>query len=204
MTPLGALSLGYLMVLVDIRVPALDIVPDPLGWVCIVVGLSRLAELDARFRLVVGVAAASGLLSVADLVHPLTEGAGPVTTTEPVGMQGWLVTGYIVASVLADVLLCLALRNRARSCREPAVGRTFTRFAVLHLSFGAFALALLAAFAATDDRPAGLLAAVVVGATVGGLTLAACFLIALARCRKLPWLQAVPAAHAPLADARPP
>jgi hypothetical protein len=199
MTPLGAVCLGFLLVLIDLRTPGLDVVPDPLGWVFVVAGLSRLARLDPRFRRVRQVAVLSGLLSLADLVHPvLTQTTGAGTTSaavEPSGIQGWLVTGYIAADVITAVLLSLAIRDRARAHGDLLVAQRFALFVWLHVGFGALALTPAPIRLVTDVADVAVLTVLVVPIVVAALALAVWFLLALAGCRHLPWLQDVE--HAP-------
>ncbi len=199
MTPLGAVCLGFLLVLIDLRTPGLDVVPDPLGWVFVVAGLSRLARLDPRFRRVRQVAVLSGLLSLADLVHPvLTQTTGAGTTSaavEPSGIQGWLVTGYIAADVVTAVLLSLAIRDRAQAHGDLVVAQRFARFVWLHVGFGALALTPGPIGLVTDVADVALLAVLAVPVVVAALAFAVWFLLALAGCRHLPWLQDVQ--HAP-------
>ena len=65
MRPLALAAAGVLLVVLDFRTEALDLLPDPLGWVLIAVAASWLG-----LRAVMRLAAVTGLLSLADLVLP--------------------------------------------------------------------------------------------------------------------------------------
>lgn len=65
MRPLALAAAGVVLVVVDFRTEALDLLPDPLGWALVAVAASWLA-LPAATRL----AAVTALLSLADLTLP--------------------------------------------------------------------------------------------------------------------------------------
>ena len=68
MTPLGPVSLGLVLVLVDVRGEGVDLVPDLLGWVLVLAGVHRLARLDPRFAAARSAALVSAFLSLPDAV----------------------------------------------------------------------------------------------------------------------------------------
>jgi hypothetical protein len=61
MTPLGAVVGGLVLVFVDLRFDGLDVVPDVLGWLAVLVGLVRLAGSHPGFA-VAAAASALGFL----------------------------------------------------------------------------------------------------------------------------------------------
>jgi hypothetical protein len=210
MTPFGLVAFGYVLALLDMRVQGFDVMLDALGWLLVVVGLSRLHRTSPLFARTRVAAVVAGVLSLADLVQPLeTVSTGTGTTTravQPDGLQGVAVTVYGVAMVVFAVLLSLAVREAARGHADAANERTFTRFAVLHAVLGAAAtVALVVGLLVADARssaPAvsapgltttgveGPAAALLVIAVLGLLALEIWFVVALARLRRLPWLSA--------------
>ena len=207
MTPFGLLALGYVLALLDFCVPGFDVLLDVVGWLLVVLALSRLHAQSTLFVRTRVTAVVAGVLALADLVHPLetiSTGAGTTTrAVQPDGLQGVLVSLYGVAVVVFAVLLSLAVHEAARAQADTATQRTFWRFAILHAVLGAAALlvGLLVADAGSPtsgvsapgvtttgvDGPA---AALLVAAVLGLLALEIWFVVALARVRHLPWLSA--------------
>ena len=199
MTPVGRIALGLTLVLVDLRISGLDVVPDVLGWVLVVVGVGRLG--DGRWRQVRTWAVVAGVLSLTDLVHPqvtttqVEQGFVSTSTVDvvPGGLQGLLVSGYVLTSVVVAVLLSLALRDRAREQGDGPRAATFDRFARLHAGFGLLALALcvLALVLGVEGSitPEGAPAVALVVFVLAALAVEVWFIAALARVRHLPWLQ---------------
>lgn len=199
MNPLGTVALGLLLALLDVRIGGFDVLADVVGWVLVVIGLGRLVQLDTRFAGARAVAVLSGLLSLADLVHPqrITT-TGSSTTTAAVSPDGWhgvVVSCYGVAMVVVAVLLCLALRDRAREHAEPELATRFGLFAVLHVLLGSvvLVLSLVALLLGTEGRitPQGPAAALTLLFVLVGLAMEVWFIAALAGTRTRPWLQQV-------------
>lgn len=204
MSPLGAVCAGLLLVVLDLRVPGVDVLPDVLGWVVVVLGLSRLllpGPLVLRTRTAALVCA---VLSVADLSLPVaTESSGladggPVISTTvtaaPQGVQAVLVSGYSLAFSVALVLLSLALRTRAAQAGDAAAATLLARFAVFHAAVGVLDLVV-----ELVTRAAGLTAprsvdggagALVLVAVVVTLAVAVWFVVTLFRMRDRPWAAA--------------
>ncbi len=78
MRPLQSIGLGLVLVVLDASVgdPGLDLVPDPLGWVLVLLGVRRLPARIGHRSLLQGVAAVAGLVSLVLWVPPLAA-AGP-------------------------------------------------------------------------------------------------------------------------------
>ena len=203
MTALGAVALGLLLVLADFRLVAgVDVLPDVVGWVLVVLGTRALARSDPRFTWVVRLAVLAAVLSLASLWHPVvtvTEGGvdGASTTTtgpvEPVGLQGVLVSAHHGVAVVVSVLLSLRIRDRARDAADDAVARRFGLFAVLHAVLGAVVLlaSVVAALVSPSDQltPSGLVGTLLLGFVLAAVAVQVWFIVALAGLRQLPWLQ---------------
>jgi hypothetical protein len=221
MTPLALVVLGYVLALLDMRVQGFDVLADVIGWLLVVVGLSRVPEQSRLFGLARVAAVGAGVLSLSDLVHPVrTVATGGGTTTsavQPEGVQGVGVLGYAIAMAVFAVLLSLAVRDGGRARGDAATERTFGRFAVLHAVLGAagaaaIAAGLLVAEGGTTapgvaapgvptDGVAGPAAVILVLAVLGLLALEIWFVVALARVRTLPWLSAGAPAAPPVTAA---
>lgn len=190
MTPLGAIAFGLALVLADLRMLSFDLVPDPLGWLLVAVGLGRLAHLAARFAWASRCAILAGLLSFADLTHPVvtrTGGPGSSTTTAvaPGGLQGVLVAGSAVAGLAAAVLLSLAVRDRAREHDDLPLAARFHLFARLHVLVGVLLLAGMLLGGVSDGSD---LTPLVLPVVVAALALEVWFIASLASARFRPWL----------------
>ena len=207
MTPVGAVALGLALALLDLRVSGFDVLPDVVGWVVALGGLSRLVRLDPRFARTRSWSLLAALLSFADVVHPqVTRSVDGFTTTStvaPGGLQGWLVAGYGCTVAVVAVLLSLALRDRARLVGDTPLAERFTTFAFLHAVIGAVLLAGAAvALSTTDDgviEATGGLAGLTLVVVLAALAVEVCFLLALRGARGRPYLQdAVPPAVEPV------
>ena len=199
-TALGAVTLGLLLVLADVRLGGLDVLPDVLGWVLVVLGTRALARTDPRFTWVVRLAVLAAVLSLASLWHPVatvTEPGGATTLTAtapagPAGLHGALDSAHHAVAVVVTVLLSLRIRDRARVQGDAAVARRFGLFAVLHAALGS--LVLLASVAAAlvgsaqQATPVWADVALLVG-VLAAFAVQVWFLVALAGIRQLPWLQ---------------
>ena len=73
MRPLQWIGLGLVLVVLDASVgdPGLDLVPDPLGWVLVLLGVRRLPARVGHQPLLRAVAAVAGLVSLALWLPPL-------------------------------------------------------------------------------------------------------------------------------------
>lgn len=199
MTPLGRIALGLLLVLLDLRVQGLDVVPDVVGWVLVVLGLSQLVARCPALAPCRAAAVVAGALSLADLVHPTrttTTGDDSSTTTTaavpPDGLQGLLAFGSMMAALVVVVLLSLRLRDLATADGDGRRARTFGRFAVYQaVAGGTVALVSLVTLLTTsgstqvEGSAAGVLALVVLAA----LLVEAAFLLTLSGARREPWAQ---------------
>jgi hypothetical protein len=200
-TPLGAVALGLALVLADVRAYSIDLIPDPLGWLLVAVGLGRLAHLSARFTWASRSAILAGVLSIADLAHPVatrTDGLGSSTTAAvaPAGLQGVLAAGSAVAGLAAAVLLSLAVRDRSLEHGDVPLAARFHLFARLHLAAGVLLLAVavlsLVEPAARDVGP------LLLPFVLAVLALEVWFIASLASARLRPWLLRTAAAADPV------
>jgi hypothetical protein len=199
-TPLGAVALGLVLVLADLRASSVDLIPDPLGWLLVAVGTSRLAPLSARFGWASRCAVVAGVLSFADLVHPVVtrvDGLGSTTTSAvaPAGLQGLLVAASAVAGLTAAVLLSLAVRDRALEHGELQLAARFHLFARLHVVVGVLLLAgMLLSLAGASGSDLGPLLVLLV---IAALAIEVWFIASLASARFRPWLLRAAAAADP-------
>jgi uncharacterized membrane protein len=71
--PLQSIGLGLVLVVLDASAgdPALDLVPDPVGWVLVLLGVRRLPAHVGHQRLLQGAATVAGLVSLALWIPPL-------------------------------------------------------------------------------------------------------------------------------------
>ena len=205
MSPLGAVCAGLLLVIVDFRVPGLDVVPDPVGWALVAVGLSRLPSPDNTAVAARVAAVVTALLSLAELSLPVAtetsgpvDGAGPVTSTtavaDPEGLQAILVSTYSFAFSVTLVLLTLALRTRAARAGDTAAATTLTRFVVFHVVVGALGvvvdLVIRAAGVTVPRQVDGGAVALALVAVLATFVVVALFLVTLYRMRERPWAAA--------------
>ena len=210
LTALGAVAAGLLVVLADLRFGGIDVLPDVLGWVLVVLGTGALARTDRRFTWVARLAVLAAVLSLASLWHPevtVTESAGGTSTSrtapvDPVGLHGVLVSAHHAVAVVFTVLLSLRIRDRARERADDSVARRFGLFAVLHAALGAVVLlaSIAAALASGADlvTSGGLLGTLLLAFALAAVAVQVWFVVALAGVRQLPWLQPGEAAESPL------
>lgn len=67
--PLRFVVCGFLLVICSITIDEVDILPDPVGWLLVVVGLRRLAShFGGSFNLALYFAGAAGVVSVVELL----------------------------------------------------------------------------------------------------------------------------------------
>ena len=192
MTPLGTTALGLALVLADFRLQGLDVLADPLGWVVAVAGLSRLASRDRCLAWSVGIGIAAGVLSVADVVHPVVTVDGTSREVDPSGLQGVMSDLAALLSLVVALLLSLAIRELARRHGDAALARRFTGFAVFHAAAGAV-LSLVGSALLLLSEPVPLvngtlLAPVVLLLVLVFLAVEVWFLASLARAGQRTWL----------------
>lgn len=195
MTPLGRTALGLLLVLLDLRLPGLDVVPDVLGWVLVVGGLGPLVPRCPALAPVRTAAVLAGLLSLADLVHPVVTTADGTSTTSaavpPEGLQGLLSFGSLVAGLVAVVLLSLRLRDLAATAGDARRAAVLGRFAVYHAVAGGtvvlVGLAALTTSAQGDTDVGGPAALLLVLVVLAALVVEVAFLLTLRGARLEPW-----------------
>ena len=189
MTPLGAIALGLLVVVLDLRVSGTDLLVDLVGWMVVVTGLTRLALLDRRFSAVRRWAYACVPLSLVDLNHPPATSDETGVATAPVPPEdalGEVTSLYGIATTVTVVLLGLALRDRARRHDEPGLAARFHLIAVLQAALGLL-LAGVGLLIAADAPAPG--TAVSVAVVLAALAVQLWFFATLAGARDRPWLQ---------------
>jgi hypothetical protein len=72
MSPLTRFVLGFLVVLLDLRVGGVDLLPDLVGWILVLLGLVPLLRRSGWFQLAAGAAVLELVVSVAELTQPAT------------------------------------------------------------------------------------------------------------------------------------
>lgn len=109
LSPLRTLAWGVLLVVVDVRVQAVDLVPDPIGWVLALAAAVRLAALHDAFRVTAGACAVGLVCSLPDWV-----GIGG----EPLALLvGAVETVVVFATCTALMALLPARRDSANTLR---------------------------------------------------------------------------------------
>jgi hypothetical protein len=157
--PLSLMAWGLLLVVLDLRVDGLDLVPDPLGWVFVLLAALRLRPLHAGFTAAT-VAAVVGLVaSLPDWVGVAPNLAGTATTLAE--------TVLVFATCTAIMALVPDRRGRANTLRwwdlaltvilVPLVVLAVVEpgFVVLALFAGLAALVVLVCFLVLLFRTAG-------------------------------------------------
>jgi hypothetical protein len=190
-TPVGTTALGLALVLLDLRLQGLDVLADPLGWLVVVVGLSRLAAQDRRFAWARWSAVPAGLLSVADLVHPSVTAEGSTRHVAPGGLQGLLAEASSLLSLAVAVLLSLAVRDAARRHDDAHLARRFSGFLVWHCVVGGVTFVAGLAGMLVDGREVqvnGAVAGPLVLLVIAVLAVEVWFLVSLARAGQRTWL----------------
>lgn len=203
MTSVGAVALGLLLALLDLRISGVDVLPDVLGWLLALSGLTRLVRRHEVFRATWRWAQVTTLLSLADLGRAQVTTTTPTMTSTadaaPAGLHGWLVTAYGLSGTVVAVLLSLALRDVARAAGDRPLAERFTTFARLHAVSGAVLVAGgVLALLTTDDgsiEPTGALAGLTFVVVMAVLAVQVLFLLALRGARERSWLQDRPAAQ---------
>jgi hypothetical protein len=70
--PLGRVVVGYLLVLIDLRLSGLDVIPDMAGWVFLLIGLGPLLSRHGWFQLAGAAAALELVMSLFELLQAPT------------------------------------------------------------------------------------------------------------------------------------
>lgn len=145
MRPLHAIAGGLVLITLDFRTIAVDLLPDVLGWLLILWAGQRLASTSIRVVAVIGALASVAVFSLPyHLVqfNPMTNETVVVTPGNDLGyaetiafdpLSGWRLLGFTVgvASVGAIVVLVERhLRGRARSWPGPSVDTSLRRIRV--------------------------------------------------------------------------
>lgn len=171
MPPLGRITVGLLVVLVDLRFNGLDLVPDVVGWALVLVGLRFLVGRHGWFQLASAAAAIELVVSVFELLQPAT---GPAVLVDAVAGPA------VMFGVCSGVIVTVA---------NPGVRRTADVIRWLSVVLALLDLAFQAA--AVDGQqdvggPAALAVVLFVGVALGVMVW---FLVFCWRHRALPELQ---------------
>jgi len=186
----GLLVAGLLLAWVDVRVDAIDVLPDVLGCVLVVVALGRLQPVLPRLRTARAVAVVAAVLSLVDLVHgpptTTTTSDGYTTSISTTGVPEVLVSGLSALGTLAlavsVALLCSVVAQAATARGELPLARRFRLLARgIALTEGVLTLLGLAVLVVTGDteRDAGVFAPLVVLLVVAGLAFSVWVLLSL-------------------------
>lgn len=116
MIALQAIAMGLLMVILDVRVGQWDLIPDPVGWGLVLLGLTRMRGPVPRGTMLV-------LAAVAGLISFVSVDGGVLEELDP--SMGWLISlvelafDITLASVVAEVLAASRpdLARRLRTLR---------------------------------------------------------------------------------------
>lgn len=104
---LSLIAVGLLVVAIDFRTEALDLAPDPLGWLLIAVGAHRLAQPAATL-----LAALAAGLSFADVYlgfrYILIGPDGDIVETCPINASCDDVISYVTVSTCRSILIAVA------------------------------------------------------------------------------------------------
>ncbi len=125
MTPFARVAAGLVVVLVDLRLPDIDVVADPVGWVLVLLGLTALAGRDPWFRAAVGAAVVGGLCSLPAL---FAEPTGWLTAVDAIGSTALVFatcTG-VIRLVGSDPAAATANRIRWIDLALTAIGAVLT------------------------------------------------------------------------------
>jgi hypothetical protein len=180
MKPLTLVAWGIIVVLLDLRVGAVDLVPDIAGWSMAVVGVYRLAPAEVRTLAAMGCACVAAALSVASYLEHLE------------GTRGWLVVleGAAAAGFVFGLATEIAARSRSI---DVALAKGFVVVAWASAALAATGLAVaVGAGGATIIEPQVPVAQTLVALlAVGGVLLGAIFAVMLFATADRPY--AVPA-----------
>jgi len=124
--PLAAMGWGLLLVLLDLRVNGLDLVPDPVGWLAVLLAARSLSPLHRAFAWSV---AASVLGLVASVPEWLGTGGALVSAATSVAE-----TVLVFATCTAIIALVPARRSAADAIRWADLGLSLAFVPVLLLA----------------------------------------------------------------------
>jgi len=116
LAPLRTMGIGMVLVIADFRFNGLDVVPDPLGWLAVVVGAFQLVAVDRVFRWAAVAAVLAVPLSLPDWVQP-NEGLLAVVDTV-------VVTAFVFATCTGIARVCPPRRAAAAGLRWWDLGLT--------------------------------------------------------------------------------
>jgi hypothetical protein len=150
-TPLQKVAMGLVIVLLDVPFHGYDAIPDPLGWVLVVVGVLQIRELLRGSGTLLAVA---GLSLVVSLVVYLPQVGAHLSPS-----MGWLLS---VPQLAFTFLLCADLARTGAGADAPEAGR----FRVMRWVFLVVAAAPTLALGAHLDRLVVPIATLAVLATV--------------------------------------
>jgi hypothetical protein len=191
------IALGLLVVWLDVRVAGWDLLPDPVGWLVVVLGLRVLVTADPRLRTALWGAVVVGVLSVAGVVVPVEA----QRVAEPTGVQGLLtaVAGVGGSLVVAALAARLARAAVAGDVRDDAVTWVRVRVGWLVLAMAEAVVLVAVVVAEAGGGATGLenLAPLVLVTSFGGLALAVVTFVLLRRHALRPW---APARFGPSAE----
>ena len=167
MTPPARIAAGLIVVMADVRLPDLDVIPDPVGWLLVLTGVVPLAARERWFRAAVVAAVVGGIGSLPSLV------------TEP---EGWPVVVDALASTVLVFATCTGVM-RLVGDDPAATTANRIRWADLLLMAAVSGLALLI----TAGRAEGV-GAVIVPLAIALLGVAIWFVVFLFRVGRHPGL----------------
>ncbi len=183
---------GLLLVFLDLRPRGFDVLLDPVGWVVTAAGLRRLREYGDWFPTAAFAAWVSALFALPDMLYPVRAARA---VAAPQGLQGLLVAAYDLVTVVAVVLVAVAVWSAATEARETDAARRFRTLAVaLAVVPG---LSAIAGLATIDVAPDAALVTLLVVLVLAGRLVIAWFVVELFRRRNCAWLGGPEAAGAP-------
>lgn len=118
--PLRFVVCGFLLVICNITIDEFDILPDPVGWLLVVVGLRRLAShFGGSFNPALYFAGAAGVVSIAEF---LTVAGGPGSALSMASMMltlavEWFVLTGIIERAVAGAAADDSTATRANTLR---------------------------------------------------------------------------------------
>lgn len=176
MRPLQAIGAGLTLVVLDVSFadPGWDLVPDPVGWLLVLLGVRRLPERIGRRRLLLPLAVVSGMVSLALWVPPLGE--------RVLGLHASLRWALDLTTPAFVLVLALAMSAAAPGADTSA--RTWWRVVLV----GTVATMLLPPVV----YGAGAVALTVVAAVVAVASVVTCVVLCFAHSAR-PWVRDAPA-----------
>lgn len=129
MTPMGLVVWGMLLVAVDLRIDTFDVLPDPVGWLLVVVGALALRSHSRWFGLVVLAGSLGVMISAPQVLGPLDS------------------TPFELASTLAETVVVFGMCSGIRDAisQDQGIRTTAHRIRVADLLLVALLMALVLA-----------------------------------------------------------